>query len=68
MNTRFVLAAACALAGRMEEAHTALDEFRRMRPGIGIAHLRRDTLSTLPKYLKLRERLYAGLRLAGLEE
>lgn len=66
--TRFALAAACALAGRMDEAHAALAEFRSMRPGVGIAQLRGETLSTLPRYLQLRERLYEGLRLAGLED
>lgn len=65
---RFALAAACALAGRMEEAHAALAEFRRIRPGVGIEQLRRETLSSLPRYLQLRERLYQGLRLAGLED
>ncbi len=64
----WVLAAACALAGRMEEARTVLDEFKSMRPGVGIAQLRRQTLSTHPRYLLLRERVYEGLRLAGLEE
>ena len=65
---RWVLAAACALAGRMEDARSALNEFRSMRPGVGIAQLRRETLSTHPRYLLLRERIYEGLLLAGLEE
>ena len=65
---RFMLAAAYALAGRMDEARAVLQEFRRMRPGVGIARLRSEALSTLPRYLELRERVYEGLRLAGLEE
>ena len=65
---RWVLAAACALAGRMDDAHAALDEFRSMRPGVGIAQLRREALSTHPRYLELRERVYEGLHLAGMED
>ncbi|HEV8095137.1 MAG TPA: hypothetical protein VGP71_05365 [Burkholderiales bacterium] len=65
---RYVLASACALAGRMEEARAALEEFREMRPGVGIAALRREALSEHPKYLLLRERLYEGLRLVGMED
>ena len=68
IHARMFLAAACAHAGRLEEAHAALDEFRHMRPGVGIAKLRSEALSTVPRYLKLRERLYDGLRLAGFEE
>lgn len=65
---RFVLASAYALAGRMDEARAALQEFRDMRPGVGIARLRAEALSQNPKYLELRERLYDGLRLAGMED
>ena len=65
---RWVLAAACALAGRMDEARTELAEFQNMRPGVGIAQLRRETLSTHPRYLLLRERVYEGLLLSGLAE
>jgi TolB-like protein/Tfp pilus assembly protein PilF len=64
----FMQAAAFALAGRLDEARAALDAFRRLRPGIGIAKLREEALSRLPKYLALRERVYRGLRLAGLED
>ncbi len=66
--TRFALAAAYALAGRVEEARETLGEFRRLRPGVGIARLRQDALSNHPRYLQLRERVYEGLRRAGLED
>jgi TolB-like protein/class 3 adenylate cyclase/Tfp pilus assembly protein PilF len=65
---RFMLAAACALAGRMSDAQASLAEFRRLRPGVGIAQIRAEELSDDPKYRALRERVYEGLRLAGLEE
>lgn len=65
---RFALASACALAGRSDEAQDALQEFQSLRPGVGISHLRAETLSDNPKYLALRERLYEGLRLAGMTE
>ncbi|MGH8674955.1 MAG: tetratricopeptide repeat protein, partial [Burkholderiales bacterium] len=65
---RFALASACALANRMDEARAALAEFRRMRPGVGIARLRAEADGRHPRYLEMRERLYKGLRLAGLEE
>jgi len=64
----YMLAAACALAGRVEDAQDALVEFRRLRPGVGIASLRAEAMSRDPKYLALRERVYEGLQLAGLEE
>jgi len=64
---RYALAAAYALAGRTDDARAALDAFRRLRPGVGLTQLRRETLSGNVKYLALRERLYAGLELAGLE-
>lgn len=66
--SHFMLAAAYGLVGRLEDARASLAEFRRLRPGIGMARLRAEALSRHPKYLALRERVYEGLRLAGLEE
>ncbi|MGH8672745.1 MAG: adenylate/guanylate cyclase domain-containing protein, partial [Burkholderiales bacterium] len=65
---RFALASACALAGQLDEARAALEEFRSMRTGVGITQLRAEALSQHPRYLELRERLYEGLRLAGMED
>ena len=65
---RQLLRSGTSVGALLEEAHAALDEFRHMRPGVGIAKLRSEALSTVPRYLKLRERLYDGLRLAGFEE
>ena len=65
---RFMLAAACGLAGREQEAQDALAEFRRLRPGVGIARLRAEALGQGEKYLAMRERVYEALRLAGLPD
>ena len=65
---RFMLASAYALSGQSEKARSMVDEFRCMRPGVGIGKLRKETLSDHPRYLELRERVYEGLRLAGLED
>jgi len=60
------LASALALVGREEEAREALAAFRRAKPGATIASLRAAATSTEPGFVTQRQRLYAGLRLAGL--
>jgi len=67
-----VLAAAYALKGFDEEAHTALAQYRRSNPDMTVSTFR--SLSpvplklTSPAYLKQRERLKDGLRKAGMPE
>jgi TolB-like protein/Tfp pilus assembly protein PilF len=60
------LASALALAGHTAEAQAALAGFRRARPAATIARLRAQAYSTAPGFVAQRERLYQGLRLAGL--
>ncbi len=60
------LASALALVGRKEEAREALAAFRRAKPAATIASLRAAATSTEPDFVTQRQRLYAGLRLAGL--
>jgi len=64
------LAAACALAGRPNEARIALDECLRLKPGLTIAALSRiwsvPLEATDPRYRDHHERLNAGLERAGM--
>jgi Flp pilus assembly protein TadD len=64
------LAAACALAGRVEEAQAALNECRRLRPGLTIRGLCRiwsvPIQATDPRYQNYHNRLNLGLERAGM--
>ena len=64
------LAAACALAGRHEEAQVALNECHRLRPGLTIAGLSRiwsvPIEATDPRYRDYHDRLNLGLERAGM--
>ena len=64
------LAAACALAGRHEEALVAMNECQRLRPGLTIAGLSRiwsvPIEATDPRYRDYHERLNLGLERAGM--
>jgi adenylate cyclase len=64
----YVLASACSLDGRQEEAHAALSEYRRVDPSMTISKLRASPFSGHPAYLAWRERFYEGLRKAGMPE
>jgi TolB-like protein/DNA-binding winged helix-turn-helix (wHTH) protein/Tfp pilus assembly protein PilF len=57
---------ALALAGRAAEAEVALAEFLRQKPGASIANLRKVARSREPNFAAQQERLYEGLRMAGL--
>jgi adenylate cyclase len=65
---RAYLVSALALGGRMQEAGAALAELRESLPGASVAAVRRMAYSTEPGFLAQRERLYDGLRMAGLPE
>ena len=54
--------------GRPDEARLAVAEYVRLRPEATITRLRHETSSDEPRYLALRERLYGGLRTAGLPD
>jgi TolB-like protein/cytochrome c-type biogenesis protein CcmH/NrfG len=64
------LAAACALAGRHEEAQAALNECKRLRPGLTITGLSRiwsvPIEATDPRYRDYHDRLNLGLERAGM--
>jgi adenylate cyclase len=62
------LAAALALAGRGDEAQTALAGFKQINSSATIARLRGQALSTDPGFVAQQERFFEGLRLAGLPE
>jgi tetratricopeptide (TPR) repeat protein len=66
--THFYLAGALALLGSLDEARTAAQAGLALNPNFTI-RLWRDTKSTdNPAYLAARERLFEGLRLAGVPE
>ena len=71
-GTYALLAAACALTGRDDEARAALARYDSVRPGATVTDFRR--LSPVPlrltsaDYQRQRERLKDGLRKAGMPE
>jgi tetratricopeptide (TPR) repeat protein len=60
-----VLASSYAQLGRLEEAREALDEARRLEPGLSIARIKLDFAGADPSVV---ERYFEGLRKAGLKE
>lgn len=63
------LTAAYAMQDRIAEAHTALAAYLRTGPAVNtMALLRANAQSSHPIYLAQRERLYEGMRRAGLPE
>jgi len=63
-----ILASACSLAGRLEEARAALSQYLSLRPSLTISQVRKMRYSNHPAYLAWLERYYEGLRQAGLPE
>jgi TolB-like protein len=66
--SQFVLAAALALAGLLADAAETCAIARRLAPNFTVAKFRAQAVSDNPVYLTQRERLYEGLRLAGVPE
>ena len=65
----FCLAAALAHLGRIENAREVARAALELDPGFSSARLRRSmTFSDNPVFLARRERLYEGMRKAGLPE
>jgi TolB-like protein/tetratricopeptide (TPR) repeat protein len=63
------LTAAYAMQDRIEEAHDAHAAYLRTNPAVNtITLLRANALSTHPVYMAQRERLYEGMRRAGMAE
>jgi TolB-like protein/class 3 adenylate cyclase len=64
----FYLAASLALRGELKEARAAAREGLTLNPGFTVRRFRAHTPSDNPTYLAGRERMYEGLRLAGVPE
>jgi adenylate cyclase len=67
-GVRLFLAGALGAAGRAGEAQLQMAQFQRLRPGFSLRQLRAVEPSDDPTFLRQRERLYAGLRVAGMPE
>lgn len=65
---RLFLAGALGAAGRAGEAQLQMAQFQRLRPGFSLRQLRAVEPSDDPTFQRQRERLYAGLRVAGMPE
>lgn len=63
---QFFLAAASALSGRIDEASAARDAGLRLDPNFTVARFRDERRSQNSVFLTQRERIYEGLRLAGV--
>jgi tetratricopeptide (TPR) repeat protein len=66
--TQFCLATTLAHLGRLEEAREAAHACLKLNPSFTIARFLSHTSSHNPAYLAGRERMYEGLRKAGLPE
>jgi TolB-like protein/Tfp pilus assembly protein PilF len=64
----FVLAAALARVGRVHEARDAARVGLELDPGFTVARIRASPFSDNPIYLAGRERIYEGMRMAGVPE
>jgi TolB-like protein/class 3 adenylate cyclase/Tfp pilus assembly protein PilF len=64
----FFLAAALALLGSLDQAKAAAKAGLALNPSYSIRRFREGASSDNPTYLAARERIYEGLRLAGVPE
>lgn len=64
----FFLAAAAALSGRATEAQEARNAGLRLDPNFSVSRFRNERRSDNLTFLAQRERIYEGLRLAGVPE
>jgi len=62
------LASALGLSGRAEQGRQHVAELRRMHPEFTLARMREREPSDAPAFLAQRQRVYEGLRLAGLPD
>jgi TolB-like protein len=67
-GAHFNLAAALALVGELDEARAAAQAGLALNPSFSIRRYRTNTPSNHPVYLAGRERVYEGLRMAGVPE
>ncbi|MCP1747689.1 tetratricopeptide (TPR) repeat protein [Bradyrhizobium japonicum] len=66
--THFFLAAALALVGQLDEARAVAQAGLTLQPNFTIRRFRASLYSDNPSYLARRERVYEGMRLAGVPE
>lgn len=66
--THLSLAAALAHLGRVDEAHAAVSAGLALEPGFTISRFRAGARSADPVYIAGRERIYQGMRWAGVPE
>jgi TolB-like protein/class 3 adenylate cyclase len=66
--THFLLAGSLALLGLTDQAKAAAKAGFAFDPGFTVRRFRNGALSDHPTYLAMRERLYQGMRLAGVPE
>ena len=64
----FYLAAALALLGALDEARAAAQAGLALNPSFTIRRFRANASSDNPTYLAGRERIYEGMRMAGVPE
>jgi TolB-like protein len=67
-SSHFNLAAALALVGELDEARATVQAGLALNPNFTIRRVRTNTPSSHPVYLAGRERVYEGLRMAGVPE
>jgi tetratricopeptide (TPR) repeat protein len=68
-QNHFLLAAAYEIVGKREDAHAAVAEFLKLRPGVTISRLREEYAgSEAPRFLEFSRRLGTALRALGLPE
>jgi hypothetical protein len=67
-HAHFLLAAALALLGSLDEARTATKAGLALNPNFSIRRFREGAVGDNPTFLAKRERVYEGLRLAGVPE
>ena len=66
--THFALASALAHLGRLDEARVAVRSGLALDPSFTIRRFRVGAASDNPSYLARRERIYEGMRQAGVPE
>src|SRR6516165_6696283 len=64
----FHLAAALAMLGQLDEARAAAQAGLTLQPNFTIRRFRANPYGDNPGYLAKRERVYEGMRLAGVPE
>ncbi len=67
-NAHFLLGAALALLGELDQARAAAQAGLALNPGFNIRTYRTNAASDNPTYLAGRERVHEGMRIAGVPE